>query len=281
MTTTLLLSPAATGKTQQCIARVRATLQAAPLAAVWVIVPDRNQAASFTRRLAQAGGALGARVVTLADVYAELTALGGAPQPVAGDAVIARLTRRAIDDVAANKILTHYKDIYALPGFARAVVDLIAEWKRAYITPTQFGAAVHARGQWLVELAAIYARYEQTLGAMGWTDPPGQGWQAIEVLRANPTLAANWRLVVVDGFDSYPPLVLAVLSLLASRAQATLVTLTGDAAMTRPAYRLFARTLEQLRSALAPQIETPTPYTLAAPELAHLRAALFETDAAQ
>jgi ATP-dependent helicase/DNAse subunit B len=280
MTTTLLLSPAATGKTQQCITRVRAALAAAPLTPVWVIVPDRNQGASFKRRLAEAGGVLGARVVVLADLYAELAVLGGAPRPVASDPIVARLTRRAIDAVAERGALRYYAQIYTLPGFARALVDLIAEWKRATVRPTQLEAAVQARGQRLKELAAIYAQYEQTLGAMDWTDAGGQAWQAAAALRANPALAADWQLLVVDGFDSFFPVILDVLALLAGRAKETLITLTGDLAMARPAYRRFARTLKQLQGALAFEIETPVPNTLAMPELTHLRASLFELDAA-
>jgi ATP-dependent helicase/nuclease subunit B len=315
MPTTLKLAPAASGKTRWCIGKVRAALQATPLAEVWAILPDRNQAASFTRRLTDAGGALGARVVTLDDVYAELAVRGGTPQPVASDQAVARLTRRAIDELVAPKALPYYDAnhalpgfaravvdliaegkraidelvapkalpyyhaIHALPGFARAVVDLIAEWKSATISPAQLAAAVQERGEWLVELAAIYTQYQKTLADMGWTDPPGQGWQAIVALKENQGLASNWRLLVVDGFDSFPPLALAVIKLLADRTHETLVTLTGDTEMTRPAYRRFRRTLEQLCSALTPQIETLAPHTVAVPELAHLRASLFEADA--
>ena len=52
MTVRLLLGPAASGKTQTCIDEMRASLAAQPLSAAWVLLPDRNQAAAFRRRLA-------------------------------------------------------------------------------------------------------------------------------------------------------------------------------------------------------------------------------------
>ena len=54
MSTSLLLAPAASGKTRWCIEKVRAALQTDPAGAVWVVVPDRNQAAAFKRRLSRA-----------------------------------------------------------------------------------------------------------------------------------------------------------------------------------------------------------------------------------
>jgi len=281
MHTTLLLSPAATGKTQLSITRVLAALKATPLSEVWAVLPDHNQTDSFARRLAESGGALSARVVTFAELFAELSMLAGTPRAVASDQIVARLVRRAIDHLAAQNLLPHYARIHALPGFARAAADLIAEWKRAHVSPARLTSVVQARGQWLKELAAIFDQYERTLNTLGWTDPPGQGWQAIAALCANPALASGWTLLVVDGFDSFTPIALETLRLLSGRAQETLVTLTGDAHMTRPAYRRFEGTFKQLRAALNPQLETLAPHVVTIPALAHLQAELFEPAASK
>jgi ATP-dependent helicase/DNAse subunit B len=276
MPTTIKLAPAASGKTRWCIDKVRATLHAMPLSEVWVVLPDRNQASAFRRRLAESGGALGTRVVIFAELYVELVALAGKQIPVASDQIIARLTRRAIDDLAQNNRLPLYGRIHALPGFARAVADLIAEWKRAQVPPDRLRAAVAGHGQWLNELAAIYERYELELGKLGWTDPPGLAWLAIDSLASNDALANNWQLLLADGFDSFPPIALETLQLLARRVRETVITLSGDVAMSRPAYRRFARTLEQLRQALNPSVETLEPFRAAVPALAHLATGLFE-----
>src|SRR5262245_39467745 len=133
MATRLLLAPAAAGKTQTCLERVRAALQLAPLINVWVVLPDRTQAAAFRRRLAERGGALGVRVGTFGDLYTELLVLAGEPIPVAPEPVVHRLVRSAIDTLAEQGRLQHYRPIQRRPGFTRALTSLIAEFKRARI----------------------------------------------------------------------------------------------------------------------------------------------------
>ena len=65
----LFISPPATGKTQRCIQKIQSVLSLHPLSIVWVVVPDRFQAAGFRSRLAEAGWAIGVRVGAFGDLY--------------------------------------------------------------------------------------------------------------------------------------------------------------------------------------------------------------------
>ena len=278
MSTRLILAPASSGKTHRCIEQVRATLAAYPLSEVWVILPDSHQLMAFRRRLAEQGGAMGARIGTFADLHAEILALAGTPMPVAPDAVVHRLAVAAIDNLAEHGRLVHYESIRRQPGLAHALTRLVAELKRARIEPAAFQDAVQGRGRRLEELADLYAEYQDSLIRLDWADVDGLGWLAVRALQENANIANNWKLLIADGFDILYPTQLETLKLLSGRVAETILTLTGDMEMKRSAYRRFERTLEGIRAALAPQIEMLERSPTRNPELAHLEAALFESD---
>lgn len=270
----LLLAPAASGKTHECILCVRALLKEAPLAPVWVVLPDRNQIRAFRRRLAEQGGALGARVGTFADLYVEILAQAGVSIPVTPEAVIHRLAQAAIDAVADRGDLAHYGTIRRRPGLTRAVTNLIAELKRARVLPADFRAAVQGHGPRLEELAALYAEYQTALVRLGWADHEGLGWMAAQTLERNPALVSDSKLLIADGFDSFNPTQLDILRLLAGRLP-LLITLSGTPGMDRQAHRRFARTCQALKSTLAPVIESLPSRPVPVAPLAHLEACLF------
>ncbi len=276
MPATLVLAPAVAGKTHACIVKVRSTLSRTPLADVWVLLPNRAQAHAFRRRLAEAGGALGARVGTFGDLNRTLLALAGRTQPVAPEPVIYRLTLSAIDSVADRGQLLHYGAIRRRPGFIRAVMDLMAELKRAHVEPVEFSAAVADRDRRLLELALVYDEYESALAALDWTDPEGLGWLAVEELEARKELAAGWHLVAADGFDSFTQVQLQTLKLLGERVQELRLTLTGAPGMPRKAYRRYERTLERLCNSMSIRTEALEPHRNPIAPLAHLEACLFE-----
>ncbi len=273
----LLLAPAAAGKTHACLEQVRAVTCQTPFAPVVVVLPDRNQAGAFRRRLAALGGALGVEVYTFGDLYTEILAAAGRSLPVAAEPVIHRALHAAVEALTSRHPLRHYAPIQHYPGFIRALSDLIAELKRARIEPEQFAQAVRGRGPRLEELAALYAEYQAAFIQRGWADPEGLGWLAVLALRENPALLSHWCLLVVDGFDSFNPTQLEALSLLAGQVREMLMTLSGAPGMLRVAHRRFARTLEALQKNLAPALETLPPRANPAPALAHLSAGLFES----
>jgi superfamily I DNA/RNA helicase len=87
--------------------------------------------------------------------------------------------------------LQHYLPIQRRPGFTLALARLIAELKRARIEPPDFARAVQGRGQRLEELAALYGEYQEALIRLGWADPEGLGWLAVEALQAAPAPAST------------------------------------------------------------------------------------------
>ncbi len=91
-----------------------------------------------------------------------------------------------------------------------------------------------------------------------------------------PELLDEYELLVVDGFDQFAPLQLALLAALARHIPRTVITLTL-APRDRPAHRRFARTYADLRAALDVR-ETwldPDPGRCAAP-LRHLESHMFD-----
>ncbi|MGE5141283.1 MAG: PD-(D/E)XK nuclease family protein, partial [Rudaea sp.] len=177
--------------------------------------------------------------------------------------------------------LPHYAPIRHQPGLTRALVDLFAEFKRALITPERLAAAIVDRGARLTEIAELYAAYQARLKAIDWADGEGLGWLALDALDDDPVLASGWRLLLVDGFDSFNAVTLKVLARLSGRVDEFIITLTGDREMTRPVYRRFAQTLEDLTRELHPEIESLEPHDRGCPPLTHLARSLMEPAAAK
>jgi RecB family exonuclease/superfamily I DNA/RNA helicase len=135
----------------------------------------------------------------------------------------------------------------------------------------------------LGELAQIYASYQERLQAEGWADRAGLGWLALEALEQRaPTVAQDWYLLVVDGFDSFTSVQLDMLGVLAERVGEMLVTLTGvlEGAERSLTHRRFNQTRGRLESALSVQA-APLPRQQGhhAAALTHLEAGMFRRNA--
>jgi ATP-dependent helicase/DNAse subunit B len=279
MTTTILVSPAAAGKTRYGIYRIRQVLRDQPRMPVWVVVRDRLQVVAFRRRLAAAGGAMGVHIGTFEGLYREILERAGRPVPIASGPIVHRLVHAAVQEVRDQGGLTYYAPIADRPGFLQTLQERFAELKRARITPEVLleYASGHSRG--LVELARLYAAYQSRLRTLGWADPEGLNWLAVEALEQDPNLVADWALLVVDGFDAFNGAQHAALRLLSQALPEVLITLPGTPDMDREAYRRFARALETLQAELSATVKTlADPPHLPAP-LAHLEHHLFETAA--
>ena len=281
MSVEYLVGPAASGKTQTCVERVRSVLAERPLSSVWVTVPNRTKAISFRRRLAVAGGALGASIGTFPDLYSEILARAGDFIPVAPEPVVHRMVRAAIDRLHEAGELPYYAPIRRAPGFIRAMAEHIAELKRALIAPEAFQAALRAREPRLREMAAIYRAYQEGLRTLGWADREGAGWLAARALQDHADLLQSLELLVVDGFDSFSPLQLDVLSALARQVATLVITLSGEPEMARPAYRRFERTHRALTQRLGVRPTSLPPGRTRPEALRHLERMLFEVGAEQ
>jgi len=277
MSITIVVSPSATGKTSQCIHRLKQVLADNPLAPVWIVLPDRLQAVAFRRRLAAVGGAIGVHIGTFGDLYHSILFRADQPIPVASDTVIYRLIKTSIRDVAAQGKLVHYTPIADKPGFISAIRDRFAELKRARVLPEDLIETAKKHDTSLAELGLLYADYQAKLQAMGWADPEGVNWLAVEELERDPAVASEIRLLIVDGFDSFNGSQFAALRLLSERIPELIITLPGTLGMERTAHRRFARSLEMIKTELpdAAEEEVSGPMHLPGP-LANLERGIFE-----
>jgi len=279
----LLLAPAAAGKTAYALGLARDAARGLSRSTPRVIVPTHLQARSWRRRLAEAGGAIGVRVLTFDRLYAECLNAAGEAYTELSEPVQYRLIRAVVD----GQPLEHYAPLAARPGFIQVLERLIGELKAARIHPDRFAEAVDGLGgePRLRELAQIYAAYQARLQAQGWADRAGLGWLAVEALEKRaPHVACDWPLLVVDGFDDLTSVQLALLQVLAGRVGETIVTLTGTTAGgERPlVHRRFDGTRRKLEAALGVQpAPLPPQATSHAPTLAYLEASLYRTPAAQ
>lgn len=290
--TRFLFAPAGHGKTAHVIAAIRSL---PPLSPVRVLVPDQVEAMAFRRRLAQAGGALGAEVQTFYGLYADVLALAARmagpqhAQPNGGmarlsPAVRHRLIQHIAEGCAAAGETPYYAPVCSAPGFVRLLGDLFGELKRARVLPHALETALAGREPRLRELARLYAAYQAWLLDTGWVDADGQGWLAAVALETHPALLSDLALLAVDGFDEFNPTQLHLLRLLAGRAQQTIVTLTGDPRRPdRLAHRRFARARRAVTRMLgAPDpLAVPSDHTASPAEetlspLAYLERYLFE-----
>jgi len=280
MTTRLFVAPAGHGKTQYAIDRIRAIKASEPLAPVTVILPNQIRVAEFRSRLAASGGALGIGLATFYALYAELLTRIGEPKARLSDPVQVRLLRAVVDRLCEEGRVRHYAPLRSKPGFVAALRDAIEELKRARVQPDVFFSAVMGLGPRLEELAAIYGAYQDWLLREDWVDAEGQGWLAALALERHPDLGREIRLLVVNGFDEFNPTQMGVLTVLARRAQETIITLTGDTARPRLAHRRFLRAQQTLAANLdlTPQsLEENGERRAPNAELALLEANLFET----
>jgi ATP-dependent helicase/DNAse subunit B len=284
MSLSILLAPAGQGKTRYCITRIQEVRAEAPLASIWVILPNQAQVAAFRRRLAEEGGALGVQLGTFYTFYTEILARAGQPIPRLLDPVQHRLLRAIVDRLCEEGRLRYYAPLRDKPGFLRLLRALVRELKRARVHRNDFAAAVADGEERLTELAAIYADYQDRLVQINWMDAEGQGWLAARALENDLDLGCDLRLLIVDGFDEFNPTQLEVLRLLAARAAETIVTLTGDTFRTRIAHRRFARALAAITTALNVEPEPLVPsysascilHPVSCAPLAYLEASLFE-----
>jgi ATP-dependent helicase/nuclease subunit B len=281
----LYLAPAGQGKTAYVLQRIQDARAADPLAPIRVILPNQAQVSAFRRRLARDGGTLGVSVGTFYNIYPEVLAWAGKPEPRLPEPAQYRLLRSIVMRLVDARHLRYYAPLRDKPGFIVALRALLEELKRAGIRRDEFRGAIqslpHPEAR-LIQLAEVYDAYQDWLVEHHWADTEGQGWLSALALERQPDLGCHLRLLIVDGFDEFNPTQLDVLKLLAGRASETIVTLTGTPqAPGRMALRRFTRELHTLSETLELEPEPlpqPSP-PLHTPVLAHLEAHLFEVDA--
>jgi len=279
LTTTILLGPAASGKTQRLVELLIG--DAGSIRPRWAVLPDRTQVASLRRRIAAMGGALGVSVGTFGDLFQEILARAGRPVAVTPVPARQRLLRLGLRQLEADGQLPFYRPILRTPGFLELVGEAIAEMKRARVGPNTLSdrASSLARGPGLAELARIFSDFETRLAGLPWTDREGLNALAIEALREHPGLLSDMPLIAVDGFDSFEAAQLEAIAALADQVERLVIAFPGTLAMERAAHRRFARPLDRLKVALPEAtIEELRPISSLPDPLVQLEASLFERE---
>ena len=279
----LYVAPAAQGKTEHCLERIRESAPGGPVESVWVCVPNARQARALRQRIAAKGGALGVRVETMDNLWREILARIGRHTSLMPDAVEHRVLRRLADALVAERRIPHYEPIVARPSFVAAVRDAIQELKRARISPLDLAAAWSAEEPAQRELAVLFAAYQQWLSDSGWSDLEEMGEMAVDALGNHPRLMRDIGLLLVDGFDQFDALQIETIARIGSQVQRACITLTGESGSDKPprmAHRRFLRAQRNLEQRLGVVAEAaPTLAPAMAPALDHLERHLFEFSA--
>lgn len=277
MTTEIIIAPPVTGKTTACIERIRNFQANGPLRRIWVIVPDRLQAAAFRRRLAITGGVLGTYVGTFGDLYRRILEHSGIYIPIASSPLLYRLIQETVDRAVAEGDLAHFAPLQSQPGFILALRESFAELKRFLVYPEHFIDISRSGSTAQKELAILYSRYQARLHQLNLADPEGISWLAVEELEHQSQLADPIDLLIVDGFDSFNGVQYNALKMLSPKVGDLLITFPGKIGSQRSAHRRFAENIEKLIRELSPRVSTINHSPYLTPSLLHIESQLFET----
>ncbi|MCB8943070.1 MAG: exodeoxyribonuclease V subunit gamma [Ardenticatenaceae bacterium] len=270
----LLLAPPAQGKTAYVLNLARETA-VSQLTEIRICVPTALQARAWRERLAAAGGAIGIHILIFDDLVTACLNEAGQTYTKLSDPVQYRLLRQVIE----QQPLSHYAALKAKPGFIQVVQRLITELKASRIYPADLAQAVsQLDGEpRLRELADIYTAYQTHLQAQGWADRMGLHWLAVEALTDHaPAACRHWPLLIVDGFDDFTPIQLALLQLLAQRVGEFIITLPHSETAVYPRYQRTRREVEQALG-ISGRLLPATPLAVD-PSLHHLAQHLFVLD---
>lgn len=221
----IITLPASSGKTTWVVSQVRASSTGLTKPAR-VILPSRQQVRDFEIRLAEAGGGIGIKIITINDLASEVLQLG-MEYPLL---LTENVQLEALRAVLGGLDLTYFEKIAHTPGFARACLKVIWELEAGGIEPDRFLRAGEGiqKGPRLVEIGKVFSAYREKLRENSWVDQAGLIWLAADTLIQKPELCQDWGDVYLDGFDDLTPVQLRLIQQLSERTTAFYLTLTGS-----------------------------------------------------
>lgn len=252
--------------------------------ALW-IAPTQAVARDIRERLAiaSADALLDPGVTTFAGFAAAVVRDGARPLRPITTLQRRRLVRQVIGQAAADGALKYFAPVGGSAGLVNLVDQTISRLRRRDVAAQDFVRQQHRGTPRRRELAHLYRRYEQLLDQQWLVDEEGTFRAARDRMLAEPAVATGIKLAVVDGFTDFTQPQLAMIRLLAQRADSVIVTLPGDAADDQAQRReLFARTVatrnrlvDELGATVNSEGEPPTREDW--PAMEHLRRNLFRS----
>lgn len=294
----IVRAPVGNGKTERALKTLTAATHGHSFARVWVLLATRRQEDAFRQRLIDLPDGpqktyFNVEFFDFYQLYRYLLNLAAQPSRELSDAARYAIMRAVI--LEARPALAHFTPIAERAGFARVVADFVYELKQNLIEPQTFITA--ARDAKDRDLAHIYNGYQNKLRAEHLVDREGEGWLALATLRditapqgnSAPRIAQRLKqslpnILIVDGFDQFNPLQVALLAELSRHTDETLVTLTRVPQREQTIGRRFEQAFDALSHAaqnigLPLEVETlDGAETVAPPDVQHLIRAIFAHD---
>jgi ATP-dependent helicase/nuclease subunit B len=258
MAAQLLLAPVGAGKTESALRRIHATIEADPLATVWVLLATDRQVIEFRSRLMayvpERTIYFNVSFFTIYELYRHLLDMAEQPVRDLNESARLRLLRVLAGRMVADGTLAVYAPIATRPGFLQVLAAFIYELKQAMAykgeLPQYMRAAFGELRPKDREIAALYDAYQERLAAHDVVDREGLGWMTYDALIDDPDAPRGVDLLVVDGYDQFTPLQTAVIALLAGRIPDVLFTLTTIPERQTTVGRRFARAEAMLQQAM-------------------------------
>jgi ATP-dependent helicase/nuclease subunit B len=276
------------GKTQAALRRYGEQVREHGEDTALLILPTTRVVRQARERLVTEGlvpGLLDPRIFTFPQLAQLVLNANHECATAIGASTQALLLKETIERLASAGELPALGEVSRLPGFGRALGELIEDLKRAAVRPGQFSAALQKAGLSRPahrEVAALYAAYQQMLLDLRYFDEEGLFWLARDVLREGRRRPLERvELMVVDGFTDFTTTQLDMLEVLAAETPGTLLTLDHSPDDTREGLApWFGDTLARVTQHLGGADEvTHLPTDSAGGPLAHLRANLFAAGA--
>jgi ATP-dependent helicase/nuclease subunit B len=205
----LVVGPAASGKTAAALSRALSLAQAGERVMVLTLPGQRAQ---WLERLANAGSSLGVEVTNLQNIAYRILDRLGENRPIVLNPGRVALTARVLEKILGRNVN---------PGEARLYARAIAEYKRNLVAPPESEDVY----QKILFRAFNAYRSELEIGVL--QDLDDVRIRTARLLETNPQ-ALNAHLIV-DGYRSFNPSELRILSVLSSLSESSFVTLPAGA----------------------------------------------------
>lgn len=259
----ILCGHAGSGKTARLLDLFRQELRrlaanATPGQAVWITPTNRSRRAVLRQLLDGSLTVCFAPNVLTFDAFAERL-MRTTTQEITPLSDVARrmIATSVIEGARGDGSLRYYEPIAHTSGFLDLFLGLIAELKRDETWPNEFEANCRKRGARRpdIELALLYARYQERLNTLKLYDAEGRFWSARQILAdGNRGAFEQLSLVIVDGFADFTYPQYEIVHHLGTFAERTFISLPLENPLVRT--DLFAKSavaLAQLNQRCSPK----------------------------